>query len=47
MAIGGHTKPLLQVAHRIAQVEVEMTLKIVNLVAEIGEPALERDTLVA
>jgi hypothetical protein len=47
MAIGYHSEALLQVPHRVAQVKLKMTGEILNLVAEVREPALQRDALVA
>ncbi len=45
MAIGYHAELPLQIAHRVAQVEVEVTVEVLNFIAERGELALERDAL--
>ena len=47
MAVGNHSEALLLLTHRIAQLEIEMAGEILNFVAEIGEPALQRDALLA
>jgi hypothetical protein len=45
MAIGYHAKLPLQISHGVAQVEVEVTVEVLNFIAERGELALERDAL--
>ena len=47
MAVRNHAEPLLQLAYGVAQIEIEMAVEIRNLVAEISEPVLQRDALVA
>ena len=47
MTVGNHCKSSLDLANLVPQVEIEMAGEIRNLVAEFGEPALQRDALVA
>jgi len=47
VAVGDQAVTLLQVAHRVAQIEIEMPVEIRDFVAERREPALQRDALVA
>src|SRR5271156_405349 len=47
ITVGDHAEPLLKLAHRVAQIEIEVTVDVLDLVAERGEPALERDALLA
>jgi hypothetical protein len=47
MAVGDHAELLLLIAHGVPQVEIEMAVELVHLVAELGKSALQSDALAA
>ena len=47
MAVRDHAERLLLIAHGVPQVDIEMTVELFHLVAELGKPALQRDALAA